>query len=883
MPKGLILVGLLALAAASPLPARAEDAPKPTRIKVDFFFNPNYPEEASTRRLVELMREDPSISIEQWGGLTLPGGAGRAPFMMAIAGKTAPDVGMSWFHIIRNDIGQGFLYPLNEWIGEDKNGNGEIDDQEAIWPRWKQIPKLWRQVVTINGKVYGVPKAQKEWVGVIFRIDMIRAAGLDPGKPPRTWDEFTYWCQKLTDPNKKIPGAVVQRGQRGYAIEPYGWLFLPWLQSAGGEPIAQVRRSPRTGRDYSYPPEATRFVTPDGEDLSPVEPRWQADFASPAGIRAAGLYHRLCWQKWLIDPQTREPLDLTPEDLAQGHVMVGGRQVDFQPSDVITGMARGFMGQRGTDPLELLTRGEVAMLTWVAEDLGSMGQSLGINPDLLSWFPFPAAPGPEGRRVVQFHNHYAILCEGVGDRPKAERDKIWKVLEAATDERVADADIRQRVLAGMARFVNPRDLKRLGLTDYLRDVPESIREVYQGMEDGSITIRTEPYMGFWVTQDDAINREVVSLISAENGEGFDYAAALRDVEQKANSGKMFGQPKEVLDRYRTPARVVFVVLVGVMAMFMIFIIRSFTRKVEATQKQVYSGWKPWLLAGPALVLIGLWSYYPLVRGMVMAFQDYHIQGGSPFVGLDNFINLALDASFWASLARTVYFVFLNMTLAFLTPIFLAILLSEVPRGKILFRTLFFLPQVTSGLVIALLWKMMYDPTPAGFLNQLLDLLNRLPLVHVEPKTWLQDPRMAMICAVIPTVWASMGMSSLIYLAALKSIPDDLYEAIELEGAGIFAKIRYISIPIILPLIIINFVGTFVATFQNMGNIFLLTFGGPGESTMVVGMRIWIEAYNNLRFSMATSMAWIMGSILIGFTYIQIRFLRRVEFRRAKWD
>jgi multiple sugar transport system permease protein len=99
----------------------------------------------------------------------------------------------------------------------------------------------------------------------------------------------------------------------------------------------------------------------------------------------------------------------------------------------------------------------------------------------------------------------------------------------------------------------------------------------------------------------------------------------------------------------------------------------------------------------------------------------------------------------------------------------------------------------------------------------------------------------------------------------------------------WTKLGRITLPTLLPLIIINFVGTFVATFQNMGNIFLLTFGGPGESTMVVGMRIWIEAYNNLRFSLATSMAWVLGAVLIGFTYVQVRLLRRVEFKKVDWD
>ena len=125
------------------------------------------------------------------------------------------------------------------------------------------------------------------------------------------------------------------------------------------------------------------------------------------------------------------------------------------------------------------------------------------------------------------------------------------------------------------------------------------------------------------------------------------------------------------------------------------------------------------------------------------------------------------------------------------------------------------------------------------------------------------------------------MSSLIYLAALQSIPRDLYEAAEVDGAGLCSKLRNITFPALLPLIIINFVGAFIGTFQNMGNIFLLTFGGPGEATMVVSLKIWIEAYNNLRFSMATSMAWVRGALLVGFTYFQIRLLGKVEYRKAQ--
>jgi multiple sugar transport system permease protein len=851
-------------------------------ISVDNYYNPNTPEDPTTRRLIELMREEPDIQIKKWGGIQLPGAAGKASLMMAIAGRTAPEVGYSWFHFIRSEIRQGFLYPLNEWIGDDLDGDGQIGDAEARWEGWKEVPPLWRRVATVDGKVYGIPRSTLDYVGVVFRTDLARAAGLNPNRPPETWGELIYWCQKLTDPGKTVPGALSQRGQRGIAVLPNGFLWLPWMQSAGGDPIVQVRRSPSTGREYTFAPEATTFVTAEGADLSGIEPEWRANFASPAGIAACGLYHDLFWKPWLIDPKTGEPVNLTPEELAAGKVRVGERVLAFTEKDVIKGMARGHTGQREDDPLELLSRSEVAMVPFFATDLTLYG-SRGIDPDLLGWFPFPAGPPPHGRRVVQVQRHYIIAYEGISEKNKEQRDRIWRVMTAIADESTRNNEVRTKVLSGMARFANPDDLKRLGYEEYLRDIPEATRQVYREIAEGRIAAFTEPWSGYWLAMDTALNTQVNGLIMAQTGEDFDYAAALKEVEARANSGVMFATPRATLDRYRWPARVVFAVIAGIMAFFVVLIVRGQLRRGAggASCRNVYNRWVAWGLVMPALLLIGLWSYYPLLRGMVMAFQNYRITGGSTFVGLDNFIALAMDGSFWRSLLRTVYFVALNMTLAFSAPILLAILLTEVPRFKIFFRTLFFLPQMTSGLVIALLWKLMYTPTPEGFFNRLIALLNRLPFVSISMQTWLQDPRLAMLCCVIPTVWASMGMASLIYLAALHSIPPDFYEAAEIDGAGIFKKLTRITIPTILPLIIINFVGTFIGTFQNMGNIFLMTFGGPGESTTVVGLRIWIEAYNNLRFSMATSMAWVLGSLLIGFTYVQIKFLGKVEYRKAQ--
>jgi multiple sugar transport system permease protein len=280
------------------------------------------------------------------------------------------------------------------------------------------------------------------------------------------------------------------------------------------------------------------------------------------------------------------------------------------------------------------------------------------------------------------------------------------------------------------------------------------------------------------------------------------------------------------------------------------------------------------MLAPAVLSVALWSYYPLIRGAVMAFQEYKIVGETRWAGLDNFILVATDAGFWGAWGRTLEYVGLTLLLGFLAPVLLALMLAEIPRGKVFFRTLYFLPHLTSALVIALLWKLMYDPTENGMLNQVLGYFG------ASRQTWLQDPALAMLCCILPGVWAGAGMASLIYVAALQALPPDYYEAAAIDGAGILSRFRHITYPQLLPLMVINFVGAFIAAFQGMGSIFLLTFGGPGDATNVLSLAIWKEAYNNLRFSTATTMAWFLGVALIGFTYLQIRILRKVEFRRA---
>ena len=147
--------------------------------------------------------------------------------------------------------------------------------------------------------------------------------------------------------------------------------------------------------------------------------------------------------------------------------------------------------------------------------------------------------------------------------------------------------------------------------------------------------------------------------------------------------------------------------------------------------------------------------------------------------------------------------------------------------------------------------------------------------------WLDNPKIALLAVILPAIWASAGPGSLIYQAALRSIPDEMYEAADLDGAGIWTKIWRVTLPTLKPLIIINLVGAVIGSFQATDNILVMTGGGPLYSTQTLGLEIWYNAFLFLKFGYATSAAWVMGALLIGFTMYQLRIMKDLRFAAAR--
>jgi len=258
----------------------------------------------------------------------------------------------------------------------------------------------------------------------------------------------------------------------------------------------------------------------------------------------------------------------------------------------------------------------------------------------------------------------------------------------------------------------------------------------------------------------------------------------------------------------------------------------------------------------------------------------------------NFASALYDIEFWYSLWVTLKYALLFMLFGFTAPIVLAFLLTEVPKGKILYRTIYYLPAVLTGLIVIYLWKSFYGQSGminevvngvVHSLNWMLSFVSDARIAELH-KNWLEDKHLALICLLLPAVWAGMGPGCLIYLAALKTVPEEIYEAADIDGAGILHKAFHVAIPNIKALIMINFIGVMVGVMKGSGNMALAMTGGgpytPYGQTEFVGLKIFFQGFGYLRFGVATAMAWILGSMLVGFTVIQLQKLSKMEFKTA---
>ena len=272
---------------------------------------------------------------------------------------------------------------------------------------------------------------------------------------------------------------------------------------------------------------------------------------------------------------------------------------------------------------------------------------------------------------------------------------------------------------------------------------------------------------------------------------------------------------------------------------------------------------PYLFISPWMIGFIVFTAGPLLMSLIMSFFDWSITKPPVFSAFKNYITMfTQDKQFYRSLFITlkyaVIFVPLNMCLA----LFLALLISQPVAGVRFFRTVFYIPTVISGVAVSIVWGWLLN-ADYGIFNYLLSLIG------ISGPKWLLDPSWALVAVVLASAFG-VGTMMLIFYANIKTIPADLYEAADLDGAGVARQFFSITLPIITPTILFNLITSLITAFQQLTLVMLLTGGGPGNSTQPIVQFIYNNGFRFQDLGLAAAAAWILFAVIIVLTALQFR-------------
>ena len=283
----------------------------------------------------------------------------------------------------------------------------------------------------------------------------------------------------------------------------------------------------------------------------------------------------------------------------------------------------------------------------------------------------------------------------------------------------------------------------------------------------------------------------------------------------------------------------------------------------------------WGFISPAMTLIGVFFAIPVVSALLLSFTDFDIYSigdfkSTRFVGLKNYADLMAMPLFWQALRNTLYFVMIGGPLSAAASLAAALLVhSKLTQLKPFFRSAFFAPWVTTLVAVALVWRYIYHPQ-YGLLNA------GLGLVGLGPVDWLGDPSWAMPSIILLSVWKNFGYNMLVFLAGLSSIPEELYEAAALDGAGAWKRLRHITLPMLGPTFVFVGVVTMIASFQIFSEPYVMTQGGPLKSTTTLVLLMYEQGFRWWRLGLAAAIAVVLFLLTLGGTLLQLRIRRSTQ-------
>jgi len=277
----------------------------------------------------------------------------------------------------------------------------------------------------------------------------------------------------------------------------------------------------------------------------------------------------------------------------------------------------------------------------------------------------------------------------------------------------------------------------------------------------------------------------------------------------------------------------------------------------------------WWFVAPAILVISVFFILPVLAGFAMSLTDFDIYAlADPanlrFVGLKNYLRLMETPLFWQAFGNTLYFVVVGVPLSIGASLGAALLLnSPLARFKSLFRTALFAPVVTTLVAVAVIWRYLFN-TRYGFLNYALGGLG------ISPVDWLGDPRWAMPAIILFAVWKNFGYNMIILLAGLQAIPGELYEAARIDGASRWRQFRFVTLPMLAPVMLMVSILTIAGYFQLFAEPYVMTQGGPLQSTVSVLYFMYEEGFKWWNLGSASSVAFLLFIVIFAVTAFELR-------------
>lgn len=263
----------------------------------------------------------------------------------------------------------------------------------------------------------------------------------------------------------------------------------------------------------------------------------------------------------------------------------------------------------------------------------------------------------------------------------------------------------------------------------------------------------------------------------------------------------------------------------------------------------------------------VFSLFPILFALYITFTEWNLAKTPEFIGFANFVTLWNDTLFWKTLFNTAYYTFVAVPTGVFIAFWLAILLNRNMPGTVLFRTIYFLPQITLTVAAAFVWRWLYNPE-FGLFNYLLGLIG------IDGPAWLSSTTWAMPAIIIMGNWQGIGFAMLILLAGLQGIPSEYYEAAEIDGANPWQSLRHITVPLLTPTIFFVVVTSLIGAFQGFDQFQVMTQGGPAKSTTTLVMYIYQNGFSFFKMGYGSSLAFVLFATILIITLVQWQLANR---------